>query len=128
MHRQEGSGVRSSPSYSDNADGLLGAWDSCAAAKLAEQIMLTEERSLTAIKICVCITLHSRIFDITTKAENGEALLMFSRPSTFSGAAEMESLPWSPVEISMVDWVCVRSDFASPCLTYDSHLIRLYAD
>ena len=71
----------------------LGRCDgSCAAAKLAEQIMLTEERSLTAIERCECITLHSRIFDITTKAENGEAWLMLSRPSTFLDAAEMERL------------------------------------
>lgn len=87
--------------------------------------MLTEERSLTAIERCECITLHSRIFDITTKAENGEAWLMFSRPSTCcgDGAASLVSGGHKHGRLGLFP-----SPFASPSLTYNSHLIQLCAD
>jgi hypothetical protein len=90
--------------------------------------MLTEERDLTAIKSSDYITLHSRILNITTQAENGEAWLMFSRPSTFSDAAEMERLSWSTAETNMGRLGLFPEPFASPYLTYDSHLIKVYAD
>jgi hypothetical protein len=62
--------------------------------------MLIEEGGLTVVKTCDSITLHSRICNPTTKIEDGEGWLIFTRPSTVSAiTAETQRLDWSSAEI-----------------------------
>jgi ABC-type phosphate/phosphonate transport system ATPase subunit len=93
-----------------NADQFSGGWDSCAAAKLAEQFMLIEEHGLTVVKSCHSITLHRRICNPITKIKDGKVWLMFARHLTVQGiTAETQRLDWSLGEMRMIEWVCVES-------------------
>jgi hypothetical protein len=60
---------------------------------LAEQFILIEERGLTEVKSSYSITLHRRICYPITKIQDGEVLLMFTRPLIAQGfSAETQRL------------------------------------
>jgi hypothetical protein len=96
-------------------------WDTCSAAKIAEGIMLIEERGLTVIKSCEDITEHSRIralmVDILPELPSKVVLHFARSPYEVEEEELLDWATWSMGEIpTTTQWVWESDSRASPQL------------